>query len=79
MTNTADNLGGEVGRWFLERQHELRVFAASYVVAENLPLSTAGDAEATGRIGDYLQAVVLLIDSLPNCIHFEHLKNQMPF
>ncbi len=64
LTNSADNLGGEVGRWLLERQHELRVFAASYVVAENLRPAVAGDSQATGMIGDYLQSVTSMVPDL---------------
>ncbi len=64
LTNTAENLSGELGRWVLERQHEQRVFAASYVVAENLPSALVGDDAAAQRIGDYLHSVATMVPDL---------------
>lgn len=64
LTNTADNLSGEIGRWMLERQHEQRVFAASYVVAENLPAALVGDGSAAERIGNYLHSVATMVPDL---------------
>jgi len=53
----------EMDLWLKERQYEIRVFASSYEVAENLEalsgarLPSGGKGLALGRLGDYLKSV----------------------
>jgi len=63
LRNLTDDTARETGLWLKERLYELRVFASSYEVTENLEklISTPGGAaragEAPRRLTDYLRSV----------------------
>lgn len=63
LRNVTDDTAREAGLWLKERFYELRVFASSYEVTENLeklvgvPGAAARAGEAPRRLTDYLRSV----------------------
>jgi diguanylate cyclase (GGDEF)-like protein len=60
LANAGSQAARELDLWSKERLYELRVFAASYEVSENLERWQRGGVARTaarGRLGDYLQSV----------------------
>jgi len=63
LRNVTDDTAREAGLWLKERFYELRVFASSYEVTENLeklvgaPAGAARAGEAPRRLTDYLRSV----------------------
>lgn len=55
LVTAASQAGREVDVWLKERLYELRVFASSYEVSENLARGVRGTG--VGRLGDYLNSV----------------------
>ncbi|HZE89857.1 MAG TPA: diguanylate cyclase, partial [Verrucomicrobiae bacterium] len=53
LTSITSQTSREIDLWLKERQYEIKVFASSYEVAENLAKGSAG----VPRLGDYLKAV----------------------
>ncbi|MBI3449255.1 MAG: diguanylate cyclase [Acidobacteria bacterium] len=53
LTSITSQTSREIDLWLKERQYEIKVFASSYEVAENLAKGSAGGP----RLGDYLKAV----------------------
>jgi diguanylate cyclase (GGDEF)-like protein len=57
LQSVSSETGRELDLWLKERLYELRVFASSYEVSENLDRVSKSESQAQRRLNDYLNSV----------------------